>query len=136
MEKSVHYISNVKIFNFTPQWKSFWMHNSLRKSQKALTERTHSRETWGRNVVKPVLAEMNVTCVAGGISGWELCLAGGAAWRLGASQIRIFAARESPSRLRRRRMKNPVSYADWTRYVLINLGMNLNLTIRPIIYAF
>ena len=55
--------------------------NSLRKSQKA-SKRTHSRETWDRNAVKSVRAEMDVTCVAGGISqisGRVLCLGGGAA---------------------------------------------------------
>ena len=74
--------------------------NSLRRSQKA-SKRTHSRETWDRNAVKSVRAKMDVTFVAGGISGRVLCLGGGAAWRFRGSQIAIFAPRECSSWLRR-----------------------------------
>ena len=50
--------------------------NSLRKSQNSqkASKRTHSPETWDRNAVKSVRAEMDVTGVAGGISGRVLCL--------------------------------------------------------------
>ena len=85
MEKSVHYISKVKNVHFhTAGMKWFWMHIRLRKSQKALTKRTHSRETWDCNAVKSVL--MDATWVAGGISGRVLFFG------VGASQIGIFAA--------------------------------------------
>ena len=59
--------------------------------------------------------EMDATCVAGGISGRVLFFG------VGARQIGIFAARL------RRRIKNPASYAGWTRRVLINLDMTLKL---------
>ena len=66
--------------------------------------------------------EMDATCVAGGISGQVLFFG------VGASQIAYDFRRSL-----RRRIKNPASYAGWTRHVLINLGMKLKLII---IYVF
>lgn len=65
---------------------------------------------------------MDATCVAGGISGQVLFFG------VGASQIAYDFRRSL-----RRRIKNPASYAGWTRHILINLGMKLKIII---IYTF